>query len=100
MDAVVAQDLGLAGADAVEGFDGQQSEPVRDLAGVDGEDATRLGDLTGGGGRDRETGVPTGSTASGYRAFDLFMLAGESGVTSARKSEVLPVTRRCQGLLP
>jgi len=30
VDAVVAQGLGLAGADAVEGFDGQRSEPVGD----------------------------------------------------------------------
>ncbi|MFD9515420.1 hypothetical protein [Streptomyces mirabilis] len=60
MHAVVAQGLGLAGADAVEGFDGQRSEPVGRLAGADGEDAAWLGDLAGGGGRDRAVGpIPT-----------------------------------------
>jgi hypothetical protein len=83
----------------MESLNGQRSEPVGDLAGADGEDAARLGDLAGGGGRDRETGVPTGSTVSGFRAFDLFMLVGESGVTSTRKGEVLPVTRRFRELL-
>ncbi|XES01288.1 hypothetical protein HEP87_63040 [Streptomyces sp. S1D4-11] len=54
MNAVVAQGLGLAGADAVKGFDGQRSEPVGRLAGADGEDAARLGDPAGGGRRDRD----------------------------------------------
>ncbi len=52
--AVVAQGLGLAGADAVESFDRQRSEPVGHLAGADGEDAARLVISAGGGGRDRD----------------------------------------------
>lgn len=89
----------MVGTDAMQVLHQEQGEPVGDVGRLDGQDVARVGNLRGGRGRDGETGVPTGSTASGYRAFDLFMLAGESGVTSTRKGEILPVTRRFRELL-
>ena len=52
--AVLPQRRRLLRADAVQGFDGQRTEPVGDVVGVDGEDAAGGVDLAGGGGRDRD----------------------------------------------
>ncbi|KOV69043.1 hypothetical protein ADL00_11615, partial [Streptomyces sp. AS58] len=56
VDAVIAQYLGLARPDAVQGFDGQRGEPFDGPAGLDGEDAAGVVDPGGGGGRDGDRG--------------------------------------------
>ncbi|WP_010039215.1 hypothetical protein [Streptomyces chartreusis] len=48
VDAVFAQHLRLARADAVQGLDRQRPEPVGTLVGADGEDTAGLVELAGG----------------------------------------------------